>query len=152
MFEVEFWTEKPLTGIKVARFLMGYSSSLHYSREYQQKEASVTSFRCVALKYHTFIAPLPRVWRVTLAALRRMRLEILPQGPSSKGAYPTIVATARDWEAEIDLQSTDPETTRMRVLTKEGVALEKNTASEILSQVVKSFEEGLGWHGQYVKA
>lgn len=141
-----------MTGIKVASFFIKYFSSLSRSREYEQKEVSVTSFRCVALKYHTFIAPLPKVRRVTLAALRRMRLEILPQGQSSKGAFPTIVATARDWEAEIDLQPTGPETTRMRVLTKEGVVLEKNTASEILSQVVKSFEEGLGWHGQYVKA
>lgn len=112
----------------------------------------MTSFRCVVLRYHTFVAPLPKVRQVTLTALRRMRLEIHPQGPSRKGASSTIVATAKDWQAEIDLQPTGPQTTRIRVLTKEGVVLEKNTASEILSQVVKSLEEGPGWQGQYVEA
>jgi hypothetical protein len=103
----------------------------------------LTSFRCVALRYHTFVAPLPKVRRVTLEALRRMRLEIVPQGPSRKGASPTIVATARDWQAEIELQPSGRQTTRMRVLTKEGVVLEENTASEVLSRVVQSFEDGL---------
>jgi hypothetical protein len=112
----------------------------------------MTSLRCVALRYQTFVAPLPKVRRVTLTALRRMRLQILPQAPFSEGASPTIVATANDREAEIDLQVTGPQTTRMRVLTKEGVVLEQNTASEILSQVAKSLEGGLGLQDQFLEA
>jgi len=112
----------------------------------------VESFRCVALRYHTFIAPLPKVRRVTVAALRRMQLKVLPQGPAKNDTLPTILATAKDWQAEIELQSTSPRTTRMRVLTKEGDVFEKNTASEILSRVSDSLENGLGWTDRYVEA
>jgi hypothetical protein len=40
----------------------------------------------------------------------------------------------------------------MRVLTKEGDVFEKNTASEILSRVSDSLENGLGWTDRYVEA
>jgi hypothetical protein len=81
-----------------------------------------------------------------------MQLKVLPQGPAKNGIPPTIVATAKNWQAEIELQPTSPRTTRMRVLTREGDVFEKNTASEILSRVSDSLEYGLGWMDRYAEA
>lgn len=111
-------------------------------------------FRCVSLRYHTFVAPLPRVRQVTLAALRRMQGEVFPQKEKAAKpcVAPTIVASARDWQAEIELHPTSPRITRMRVLTKEGVVSERNTASEILSRVADSLHGDVGWLDPCVKA
>jgi hypothetical protein len=109
----------------------------------------MTSVRCVALRYHTFVAPLPKVRQVTLAALRRMELKVRRGRASENGAAPTIVAAAKDWQAEIEFQRTGPQSTRMRVLTKEGVVLERNTASEILSEVAECLENSPGWVARY---
>lgn len=110
------------------------------------------SFRCMALRYQTFLAPLPKVRQVTLAALRRMQLDVYPQGKAKPCAAPTIVAAAKDWQAEIELHPTSAQTTRMRVLTKEGAVFERSTASEILSRVAESLSGEMGWLGPCVKA
>ena len=112
----------------------------------------MTPFRCVALRYQTFVAPLPRVRQVTLAALRRMRLEVYPQREAKPYAAPTIVASAKDCQAEIELHPTSARTTRMRVLTKEGVVFDRSTASEILSRVAGSLRGEVDWLDPCVKA
>lgn len=106
---------------------------------------AAVSYTLDGIAYKTFTAPVPKVRRATLAALRKMDLKVQPSEPSQNGAVPTINATGQDRQIEIVLEPISPQTTRVRVIAKDGILFkDKATAAEIIYQVADALENGRG--------
>ena len=102
---------------------------------------TTVSYTLDGIAYKTFTAPAPKVQRATLAALRKMDLKVQPSEPSKNGAAPSIIATGRDRQIEIELEPISDQTTRIRVVAKDGVFFkDKATATEIIYQVADALE------------
>lgn len=102
---------------------------------------SAVSYTLDGIAYKTFTAPAPTVRRATLAALRKMDLKVQPTEPSQNGVAPSIIATGKDRQIEIELEPISPQTTRIRVVAKDGIFFkDKATAAEIIYQVADALE------------
>jgi hypothetical protein len=89
--------------------------------------------------YRTFTAPIAKVKTASLAALRRMGIKAGDMKKIENGEL--ILAQAGKREIEVELESLTPNTTRMRVIARDGGFLyDGATASEIIVQTGK----GLG--------
>ncbi len=87
--------------------------------------------------YKTFSAPEAKVRRSTVAALKRMQIEVVET--TRDGNKETIKARASDRNIEIEIESLTPKTTRMTVTaTKENSLIRDSaTATEIILQTEK---------------
>lgn len=106
---------------------------------------TAVSYTLDGIAYKTFTAPAPRVRQATLAALRKMDFKVqpagAPQGVSQNGASPAIVATAKSREIEIEVEPLTSQTTRLRVVARDGIFFkDKATATEIIYQVADVLE------------
>lgn len=87
----------------------------------------------------TFTASLPRVRTASMGALKRMGMQAGGTKTIENGEI--IVARAGKREIEVELESLTPQTTRMRVVARDGSFFyDGATASEIIVQT----EKGLG--------
>lgn len=87
--------------------------------------------------YRTFTAPAQRVKSAALAALNRMGIKVDATKKSEGGEV--IIASTRERQVEVELESISPNTTRMRVVAKQGsVFYDSATATEIILQTEKS--------------
>jgi hypothetical protein len=87
--------------------------------------------------YKTFAAPEPKVRRSTMAALGRMKIDVVET--TRDGNKEVIKARASDRNIEIEIESLTPNTTRIRVTASvEGSLLRDSaTATEIILQTEK---------------
>ena len=94
------------------------------------------------ISYKTFTEPLPDVKRATIAALRRMAIEVSAVERMENGER--IVAKAADRDIEIELESLSPQTTRMRSVARQdgGLLVDSATAVEIIIQTEKALTGG----------
>jgi hypothetical protein len=87
--------------------------------------------------YRTFTAPLSRVRTASMGALKRMG--ITPGSTTKMENGELITARAGKREIEVELESLTPNTTRMKVVAREGgFFYDSATASEIIAQTGKS--------------
>jgi hypothetical protein len=114
---------------------------------------TAVSYTLDGIAYKTFTAPAPKVRQATLAALRKMDFKLQPPEPSQNGspngsqngsksaAPPPILATGQDRRIEVELEPLTPQTTRIRVMAKDGIFFkDKATATEIIYQVADALE------------
>ncbi len=81
----------------------------------------------------TLTAPLPRVRRAALRALRRMGIKVERRGRTEYGEF--IKATGANRKIEVKLEPITPKSTRMRTVAKHGFFLrDRATAIEIILQ------------------
>ena len=81
----------------------------------------------------TLTAPLARVRRATLRALRRMGIKVEGRERTEYGEL--IKATGTNRQIEVRLEPITPKSTRMRTVAKRGVFLrDRATATEIILQ------------------
>lgn len=87
--------------------------------------------------YRTFTAPLARVRIASMGALKRMGIKA--EGTTKIENGELITARAGKREIEVELESLTPNTTRMKVVARQGgVFYDSATASEIIAQTEKS--------------
>ena len=86
------------------------------------------------IAYRTFTQPMTRVQHATLAALKRMAIEVSDTSRTESGTL--IKARATNREIEIEIESITPTTTRMRAVARKdgGWFVDAATAMEIISQ------------------
>jgi hypothetical protein len=83
--------------------------------------------------YRTFTAPAARVRSASLAALNRMGIKLA--GTEKTQGNEVLRATAHDREIEITLEPISANTTRMRVIARNGrLFFDSATATEIILQ------------------
>jgi len=81
----------------------------------------------------TLTAPLPRVRRATLRALRRMGIKVEKRERTAYGEL--IKATGTNRQIEVKLEPITPKSTRMRTVAKRGFFFrDRATAKEIILQ------------------
>jgi hypothetical protein len=87
--------------------------------------------------YRTFTASLYRVRIASMGALKRMGIKA--QGTTKIENGELITARAGKREIEVELESLTPNTTRMKVVARQGgLFYDSATASEIIAQTEKS--------------
>lgn len=102
---------------------------------------TAVSYTLDGIAYKTFTAPVPKVRQATLAALRKMDFKLQPEGPAQNGGPPAIVATGSERQIEIQLEPLTSQTTRLRVIARDGVFFkDKATATEIIYQVADALD------------
>src|SRR5574341_2239572 len=82
---------------------------------------TAVSYTLDGIAYKTFTAPAPKVRRATLAALHKMDFKLQPPEAPKNGGTATIMATGKDRRIEIQLEPLSAQTTRMRVVAKDGI-------------------------------
>lgn len=85
------------------------------------------------MTYRTFTASLPRVKHASVGALNRMGIRVA--STTRAEGNEVLKANAKDREIEIVLEPVSPNTTRMRVVAKNGgLFYDSATATEIIMQ------------------
>ena len=85
------------------------------------------------ITYKTFTAPLPKVKIASIGALNRMGIK--PSGSEKQEGNQIVKATAKDRDIEIVLEPISSNSTRMRVIARNGrVLYDSATATEIIMQ------------------
>jgi hypothetical protein len=85
------------------------------------------------ITYRTFAAPMPRVRTASVNALHRMGIRVASD--EKLEGNEVLKATARDRDIEIVLEPVSANTTRMRVVAKNGsLFYDSATATEIILQ------------------
>jgi hypothetical protein len=85
------------------------------------------------MTYRTFTAPLPRVKSASLSALNRMGIRVASSAKNEGNEV--LKANAKDREIEIVLEPVSANTTRMKVVAKNGALFyDSATATEIILQ------------------
>jgi hypothetical protein len=85
------------------------------------------------ITYRTFTAPMPRVRTASVNALHRMGIRVASD--EKLEGNEVLKATARDRDIEIVLEPVSANTTRMRVVAKNGsLFYDSATATEIILQ------------------
>ena len=85
------------------------------------------------ITYRTFTAPAKQVKIASLGALNRMGIKLAGTERGDSGEV--LRATATDREIEITLEALSPNTTRMRVIARNGgIFFDSATATEIILQ------------------
>jgi hypothetical protein len=101
--------------------------------------SAAVNHKMIGTPTRTFTAPLPRVRTASMGALKRMGIQTEGMKHIENGEI--IVARAGNREIEVELESITPQTTRMRVVARNGSFFyDGATASEIIVQT----EKGLG--------
>lgn len=103
----------------------------------------MAKLRILALTYKTFPMTLAAVREATIDALKHMGMRVLPNGPDEDATSASILASAWRREVEIELEAQGRMGTRIRVLAKEGVFFEENTANELIAHVTLLLEQPL---------
>lgn len=86
------------------------------------------------ITYRTFTAPSATVKTASLGALNRMGIKVKHSEKGTNGSE-TLTATATDRDIEITLESLSPNTTRMKVVARNGgIFFDSATATEIILQ------------------
>lgn len=89
------------------------------------------------LTYKTFTAPLPKVKKAALTALKRMAIQI--ESTEKTGTGELITAKTADRKIELEFDVLTPNTTRMRaVARKDTLLMDSATAVEIIAQTEKA--------------
>jgi len=90
------------------------------------------------IHYKTFTEPLPTVEKATMAALKRMAIEVGSTERTTNGRI--ILAKASDRNIEIELESLTPKTTRMRSVARKngGIIVDSATGVQIIIQTEKA--------------
>jgi hypothetical protein len=88
------------------------------------------------ITYRTFVEPLPKVKAASFKALQRMQIRVAGTSRIENGEQ--IKARAADRDIEIELEALSPNTTRMRVVTSQGLLKDSATATEIIMQTERS--------------
>jgi hypothetical protein len=97
------------------------------------------------ITYRTFTAPSSKVKSATHAAFNRMGIK--PVSTSKVDGNEVIRASASGREIEVELESLSPNTTRMRVVAKNGLFYDSATATEIILQTEKVLDRALASKG-----
>lgn len=106
---------------------------------------TAVSYTMDGIAYKTFTAPVPKVRQATLAALKKMDLKPQPVEPAQSGGPSTIKAKGQDRQIEIQLEPLSTQTTRIRVIARDGIFFkDKATATEIIYQVADALDQGRG--------
>ena len=85
------------------------------------------------MTYRTFTAPMPRVRTASVSALKRMGIRLASTAHAD--GNDVLKASAKDRDIEIILEPVSPNTTRMRVVAKNGgLFYDSSTATEIILQ------------------
>ena len=85
------------------------------------------------MTYKTFTAPLPRVRTASIGALNRMGMK--PSGTEKQEGNEVVKAAGKDRDIEIVLEPISSNSTRMRVIARNGGLLyDSATATEIIMQ------------------
>lgn len=88
------------------------------------------------ITYRTFTAPMSKVKKASLAALRHMGIAADSFGRFEQGEI--IYARAKGWTVEIELEAISQRTTRVRVATRNGgFFYDGATANEIVQQTAR---------------
>jgi hypothetical protein len=88
--------------------------------------------------YRTFTAPISKVKTASMGALKRMGIKTESMTKMENGEL--ITARAGKREIEVELESLTPNTTRMKVVAREGgFFYDSATATEIIAQTGRSF-------------
>ena len=86
------------------------------------------------ITYRTFTLPAATVKTATIGALNRMGIKVVKTEKGEKGAE-ILNATATDREIEITFEPLSPNTTRMKVVARNGgIFFDGATATEIIVQ------------------
>ena len=101
----------------------------------------MTKLRIVALTYKTFPANLPSVYQATVDALKHMGMRVLPKGSGPEEGSVGLVASGWRRQVDVDMAAHGVQCTRMRVLAKEGVFFEENTATDLTAHVTRILAE-----------
>lgn len=89
------------------------------------------------LTYRTFTAPLPRIRKASLLALKHMGIKVESTEKTDSGEL--IKAKAADRSIEVELDALTPSITRMRaVARKNALLVDSATAVEIIAQTEKA--------------
>jgi len=85
------------------------------------------------MTYRTFTAPMPRVRTASVGALKRMGIRVA--STEHADGNDVLKASAKDRDIEITLEPVSPNTTRMRVVARNGgLFYDSATATEIILQ------------------
>ena len=87
------------------------------------------------ITYRTFTVPMPRVTSATMAALHRMGVKVVSSSKEDQNRV--VKASATDRDIEIQLEPLTSNTTRMRVVARNGLLFDSATATEIILQTEK---------------
>jgi hypothetical protein len=89
------------------------------------------------INYKTFTAPSASVREASLAALQRMGIKVSGTSKGANGSQ-VITATAVDRDIEITLEPLSAQSTRMKVVARNGrIFTDSATATEIILQTEK---------------
>ncbi len=95
--------------------------------------SSAVSHSLGGITYRTFTVPAPQVRVATIGALNRMGIKF--EGTEKGATGEVLRATATDREIEITLERVSQNTTRMRVIARNGgIFFDSATATEIIIQ------------------
>jgi hypothetical protein len=94
---------------------------------------TATSYTLNGYAYRTFAAPLPKVERATLLALRNMGIQFEQREPTDHGAL--IHAKGHQRDIKIRLEQVTTKATRIRTVVRiNTVLMDRATATEIIIQ------------------
>lgn len=92
------------------------------------------------IAYRTFTAGLEEMHTATLTSLRRMDISVKTDDGTQEGRK--LMGEAAGRAVEIELQRVTANTTRMRVVVKQGVFFkDRATAGEIITQTAQTLDE-----------
>lgn len=98
--------------------------------------SAAVSHKVNGTPYRTFTAPLSKVKSASMGALKRMGIKAQTTTKIENGEL--ITARAGKREIEVELESLTPNTTRMKVVARQGgLFYDSATATEIIAQTEK---------------
>jgi hypothetical protein len=87
------------------------------------------------ITYRTFTTTAPRVKTATISALGRMKIKVVSESKPDKDNVRVITAKSSKRNIEIQIEPISDNTTRMRVIAKNGgIFYDSATADEIIQQ------------------
>jgi hypothetical protein len=95
----------------------------------------------LALTYKTFPASVPRVHQATVDVLTQMDLKVVHRRRRRDGSA-RVLASGWRRKLYVELETNGTETTRARVLAKDGVFFADNAATELITRVAYLLEQG----------
>jgi hypothetical protein len=99
-----------------------------------------TNYTLSNVAYRTFSISVNQVYRATIAALKKMDIQISDDIKSKDGR--TITAATKELEIFIKLEAVTQNTTKLKVDARKNIVLkDKATAAEIINQVGKNLGE-----------
>lgn len=97
------------------------------------------SHQMSGLTYRTFTAPLPKIRKASLVALKNMGIKVESTEKTDSGEL--IKAKAADRSIEVELDALTPSITRMRTVARQNILrVDSATAAEIIAQTEKALQ------------